>query len=242
MMDMVGDGNGGFYKDYEDWYDNGPGSENFKRSQRALNNLANRIVSKIKTGGSKMSDDGFETWKNSEKEKEYVVGSGYADNDFLFNPETNKSTGKVGPRYLKKDPLSWEDETPDKDIKVAVDPVEKKPIVGPAAPIPTIVHGPDTEHSPCCDPPKDQTGHDAFGIRLCSRCGIMSDKSHRVKCAEEYDDDPGLYLVDRNKELEVHIRKISNGYVVSVNDEEQTFYAHDTVIAVLFKDLLGKLS
>jgi hypothetical protein len=31
-MDAVDHKNGGIYKDYEDWYDNGPGSEAFKRS------------------------------------------------------------------------------------------------------------------------------------------------------------------------------------------------------------------
>jgi hypothetical protein len=33
-MDAVDHKNGGIYKDYEDWYDNGPGSEAFKRSCR----------------------------------------------------------------------------------------------------------------------------------------------------------------------------------------------------------------
>jgi hypothetical protein len=184
--------------------------------------MAKGIVSKIKTGGSNMKDTPY-------LHKGPTV-TGYADNEFLFNPETNKSTGEVGPRYLKKDPLSWED--------LESDPVEKKPIVGPAAPIPTIVHGPDTEHSPCCDPPKDQTGHDAFGIRLCSVCGKMSDKAHRSECTStEYNDDPERWPQD----IELHVRKISNGYVVSVDHGEQTFYAHDTVIVVLFRDLLKKL-
>ena len=35
--------NDGVYRDYDDWYDNGPGSESFKRSLRAR-----RIVDKIK--------------------------------------------------------------------------------------------------------------------------------------------------------------------------------------------------
>jgi hypothetical protein len=33
-MDAVDMKNGGIYKDYEDWYDNGPGSEKFKQGCR----------------------------------------------------------------------------------------------------------------------------------------------------------------------------------------------------------------
>jgi hypothetical protein len=235
-MYIVEDGNGGFYKDYDDWYDNGPGSENFKRSQRALNNLANRIVSKIKTGGSKMSDDGFETWRNSEKEKEYVVGGGYSDSDFLFNPETNKSTGEVGPRF--EDPV--EKECCKDTVKINSMPDIE---LGNIKLGKMNLHAPQSVEDAKYEAQEELDGHDAFGIRLCSVCGKMSDKAHRSECTStKYDDDPGLYGVDRDKELEVHIRKISNGYVVSVNDEEQIFYAHDTVIVVLFKDLLSKLS
>jgi hypothetical protein len=124
---------------------------------------------------------------------------------------------------------------------------------GPDIPGKIIFHGPqsveDAKHE-AQEALAGLDGHDAFDIRLCGCCGVMSDQEHRNNCQDfppGHDDREDLYfddqyVVDRDKELEVHIRKISNGYVVSVNDEEQIFYAHDTVVVVLFKDLLGKLS
>jgi hypothetical protein len=50
--------------------------------------------------------------------------------------------------------------------------------------------------------PDDTTGHGAFSVRMCRGCGALSNQEHRDKC------EPDL------SEIQVNIRRISNGYIV----------------------------
>jgi hypothetical protein len=199
--------NHGKYKDWKDWYDNGPGSEHFKRS------LLKRR--------DKMEDapNLLESAKKPQWQPKFKNGP-VRDDDVPTDANKEKSLP-----YLHKGPMvtGVKKETECcKDIKPE-----------------NLIHGPDEIAL---------NGDDAFGSRLCGRCGAMSDKKHRDNCQsgigsyERYNDDPGQDIWPRNKAVTVHVRKISNGYVISVNGEKQIFYANDTVIVTLFKRLLDELS
>ena len=149
-----------------------------------------------------------------EYDAKYGVGDGYSaqDVDLLFNPETNKSTGEVGPRF--EDPV--EEECCKDTVKI-----NSMPNIKPGK---IVSYGPDVCCSGSDHKPDPKTGHYAFGIRMCKGCGVMSDQAHRDDC-EEYDDNPELPRMD----LEIYIKKISNGYVFSF-EGEQIFYVSKAAV------------